>query len=392
MKIRVYPTQNQKILYDKLFNIQRFIYNSVLTFIADYQAIHDNKFPKLKTIRENMIHNDSPFTLNNDWLLKETVYDFRDEVMMCCLKNYKSSFARYKNDSKPFKIQFKSKKYEQLNGASISILSKYWNTGDKSWWSKLWTPEMKCLDKRDNNKLPSKLQHTSRLIKTPSNKYYIAMPIDKPELKENSHNITVIDPGIRTFSTGYNLSNNSIEEIGMGLSGTISRLHHQARKLQSKISNKKDYNHRQRYHFKRAYKRALEHIKNKIDDLHKHAAKHLCENNSLIVIPKLNFHNLDKLNKKSKSVAQTISHCSFVDRLITKATQYKNCHVEIVSEHWTSKSCSSCGNINHTLGSSKTFSCNKCNYIADRDANAAKNIFYKFINERVPFNTLLQVL
>jgi transposase len=43
----------------------------------------------------------------------------------------------------------------------------------------------------------------------------------------------------------------------------------------------------------------------------------------------------------------------------------------------TSKSCSKCGSINDTLGSSKLFKCSNCGHIDHRDSNAAFNIASK---------------
>jgi putative transposase len=44
------------------------------------------------------------------------------------------------------------------------------------------------------------------------------------------------------------------------------------------------------------------------------------------------------------------------------------------AEHYTSKTCSECGNIDHKLGASKIYHCKCCASIMDRDLNASKNI------------------
>ena len=49
-----------------------------------------------------------------------------------------------------------------------------------------------------------------------------------------------------------------------------------------------------------------------------------------------------------------------------------DCH-----EEYTSKTCSCCGRLNHTLGASKSFTCPFCHYVVDRDVGAARNIFLK---------------
>jgi len=46
-------------------------------------------------------------------------------------------------------------------------------------------------------------------------------------------------------------------------------------------------------------------------------------------------------------------------------------------EEYTSKTCFACGAQNHALGASSVFHCGSCGAHADRDVNAARNIFMK---------------
>jgi transposase len=60
----------------------------------------------------------------------------------------------------------------------------------------------------------------------------------------------------------------------------------------------------------------------------------------------------------------------------------------ICTEEYTSKTCGSCGRLNHNLGSNKVFKCpyEDCKYLADRDINAARNIFimnYKMVSSNL---------
>ena len=56
---------------------------------------------------------------------------------------------------------------------------------------------------------------------------------------------------------------------------------------------------------------------------------------------------------------------------------YKNKEVHEVEEHWTSKTCTVCGNIKFKLGAARVYNCEKCNLTLDRDLNASRNIFLK---------------
>jgi len=46
-------------------------------------------------------------------------------------------------------------------------------------------------------------------------------------------------------------------------------------------------------------------------------------------------------------------------------------------EEYTSKTCSSCGTVNDTLGGDRVFRCSACHVRLDRDVNAARNILIK---------------
>jgi putative transposase len=55
--------------------------------------------------------------------------------------------------------------------------------------------------------------------------------------------------------------------------------------------------------------------------------------------------------------------------------------VVIVEEDYTSVTCGSCGKYNEKLGGSKDFICPYCDYKADRDINASRNILLKYISD-----------
>ena len=66
-----------------------------------------------------------------------------------------------------------------------------------------------------------------------------------------------------------------------------------------------------------------------------------------------------KLNNKTARNMITMSHYLFKMRLINQAKKY-GCDIYIVNESYTSKTCSNCGKIDQSLGSSKVFNCENC--------------------------------
>jgi putative transposase len=225
-------------------------------------------------------------------------------------------------------------------------------------------------------RLPNKLTYDSRMIKDELNHYYIIIQIPLIDAKSENQtdSIISIDPGSRTFITCYDPKGNIIEG-GKNDIEKISRLLHNKNKLLKDIMKSK-----KKYKKKRALKRLCKRIRNMIDDCHKKLCKFLCSTYSIILIPKLNFHDL-KLNKRKKNKLKEWRHCEFVDRLITKSREYF-CNVIVVKEDYTSKTCTNCGNIKYDLGSSKSYCCEKCKILIDRDINGSRNILLKYLTEK----------
>jgi putative transposase len=114
----------------------------------------------------------------------------------------------------------------------------------------------------------------------------------------------------------------------------------------------------------------------------------LCQNYEVILIPIFQTQQMaNRTTRKirSKTARQMISwsHYTFRQRLLDKIRlEFPWVEVIIVTEEYTSKTCSCCGSINNSLGGSKIFHCRHCHVIMDRDLNAARNILIKSIQEQ----------
>jgi transposase len=82
-----------------------------------------------------------------------------------------------------------------------------------------------------------------------------------------------------------------------------------------------------------------------------------------------------RLNKRVKFVLQMLSHYSFRQHLKNKCIEY-GCHMEIVTEEFTSKTCTKCGKIGNNFNN-RTKKCSDCNYTINRDIGGARNILIK---------------
>ena len=178
-----------------------------------------------------------------------------------------------------------------------------------------------------------------------------------------------LDPGIRTFLTGY--SNNHCLKIGDNLYDTIKghiKKINEINKTELKPSIKKKI---ERKHYSK--------ITNKVDDLHWKTIKYLTDNYKDISLGNMSTKQICSgfLNPYVKRVGTSMRLYVFKERL-----KYK-CFVcgvnyQEVNERHTSRYCSNCGNgYNFRLTTEKEYGCRTCKIKIDRDINGAKNITIK---------------
>ena len=245
-------------------------------------------------------------------------------------------------------------------------------------------------DKRLNKVMNGTLYHNIKIIKTPTNKYYVCFTDDhkkeklKSEIKEEEINVCAIDPGGRTPYTTY--SENEVYEIGTNMNENLEKVFKIKKELniiyKKKIKEHKEKRVENKEYIlaKNNYRKINEKIRNMIDDLHFKAINKLMEY-QIILIPRLNTKKIieqENFNKKAKNVLQTLCHGQFIKRL-TERCELKGKHVIIVSEYLTSQICGSCFNKHKT--ESKTYKCPKCEITIDRYVNGARNIYTKYIGD-----------
>jgi len=204
-------------------------------------------------------------------------------------------------------------------------------------------------------------------------RYTLYVPINVPiNIKKKKHQIVALDPGETIFMAYHGLR--SCGYIGKNIRKPILKLYNKIKKIQkilskNKIKNKRKLIKRKRFLFKK--------IKYIVKELHNQTANFLCKKYKKILIPKFETqkmirthkttfkqhkkdyinkgeNNIEKkdrarfftkkgrLNKNVKFVLQQLSHYSFRQHLINKCCEH-GCHIEIVTEEFTSVTCTKCG-------------------------------------------------
>jgi putative transposase len=347
-------------------------------------------------LRANLLNSTAEFVQRRQWLLK-IPYDIRDEAAKDLVQAYKTNIAKNKknNTSKRFDVKYRNRKAPT---EVIRILAKHY-TGPGMFHTTFFTTPFKCA----REQLPSTLEYDSTLQKTRLGHFYLIVPrplaMHNNSTSESSHRddmdvehktttkrgVIALDPGVRTFLTGYTSTGECVE-WGKNDIQRLYRLGLGMDKLQRKAACSTTAQKRKRY--RRAWHRMSERIRNLRLDFHHKCAKWLCSNFAVILLPTLGTTQMSNRSKRSISSTSvrkmlTWSHAQFRDRLSEKARQFDHTHVVVdVDEAYTSKTCGQCGRLHHKLGASKHFRCGYCDFEGDRDFNAARNILMKFMGAR----------
>ena len=205
-----------------------------------------------------------------------------------------------------------------------------------------------------------------------NNRYYFLIPIKTICINNypKEENTIALDGGLRTFLTGY--SNSETIEICNNLQNKIIPIYKQLDSIQSKYDNQEINN-------KRGIEKRQRKISNLINELHWKSINYLIEEYDNILLGNISTKNIVSNEKKkigslNKRVALSMRLFIFKERLKYKCTLNKKKFIE-VNESYTSKTCSSCGNIKKEQNKTKIYKCEKCKCCIDRDYNGAKNIY-----------------
>jgi transposase len=361
----------QKDIIKRWFYAYLLMYNETIRFIKNNKNVKINykniRTYNLKDVRNKIILNSQHPYHNNDNKIKTHILD--TAIKLACA-NYKSAFTNLKNGNiKNFRIRYW--KFNKTNFL-LEIEPSYFKNG------------ILCPKILGNISYYSDIKHKQKYELTNINKavklmydklldnYYLLIPekVNKQNIAFKNDFIS-LDPGLRTFMTG--ISNNEVLEIGTNINDKLTSLI--IRK--NKILRKK---------IKECIKRKIEKrlnnkIKNLVTELHWKTIDFLTNNYKTILVGDMSTKSIinnksSKLSKLNKQLANVLSFYKFREKLQYKSSIKNNNYIK-VNEYYTSIKCSNCTFIKKDLGSNKTFNCNNCKLIQDRDVNASRNICLK---------------
>lgn len=207
--------------------------------------------------------------------------------------------------------------------------------------------------------------------------YYLVVPYTTTVKTNKEENwFCALDPGVRKFQTVYSPDNNDVTILG---DRAASKIYNLLLTLDSVIARQSKKPSSKKLSLQKII--LLNKIKNLQQELHRKTSRFLCENYNNILIPKLTKCNDIINSKKRKLVSKTVrsmvvlGHCKFVELLKTKANEYTNVNVVVVTEEYTSQTCLRCKE--RTKTSKENFTCKNCSFSCDRDVLGSINILLK---------------
>lgn len=373
LKLRLYPSQEQKIYFNKCFGCDRFVYNYYLAernkfYNENIKGIEDkNKRNEIyKTFQETSLKN---LKVQYPWL-KEV-----DSQGICnAYMNLKGAYQKfYKGQSELPK--FHSRKIK--NSYKNSMMKQ-----DCLDWNKheIDIPKIGKIQFR-NGKSPNWYKNRIKICsitvsKTPQEKYYVSILFEIKVKSQEKH----LDDENQAIGLDFDCDDMYIDSNGQSALKDFGfkkqkqlrhkQLHHLQIQLARKHKGSKNY---EKARIKLA--RLEEHITNCRKDWIEKETKRLTDDYQLIGIENLSIQGMMKGSRNAKNY-EDISWSTFVNRLEQKSVN-KNCRIIKIGKFFASSQiCRCCGFKNKEVKEKHLdeWTCPNCGTKHQRDVNASINI------------------
>ncbi|CAD6888915.1 unnamed protein product [Tilletia laevis] len=380
-KVRILPTTPQKEILRQALGTYRWTYNRALNILKTSTG----RSPDLTALRQQCV-NRSAFGGDDSmaWVFR-TSYRIREQA---CIEAFEAFAEMRKRQGNINRLRFRKKR--ALFG-SMRVRGDAWKGRTditEEYGSGGVINGLKDSDGRPFGDIDAGEPITATIegnitILWENGVWYLMVPFQTSRTKSDvatGPRICAIDPGIRTFATVYDpLRQRALQWGGKNNHQQLLKV---ARKVDSLLSRmaKPEVGHRKRYKMKIAANRYRRKLKSLATEIHRKLAHWLSKHYDTVLLPSLSAPQISARGQRrigTPSVRQMSAwaHGKFRQRLMDKM------HYLEVPEDYTSRTCSECGTDHPGLGGNSTFACpsEQCRMRADRDVNAAKNIFIKWL-------------
>ncbi|HEY9711386.1 MAG TPA: transposase [Oculatellaceae cyanobacterium] len=352
LKIRVYPEAELHKTWKQWLAASRYCYNQAISMLKSN--------PKLSaySLRNAVMNSDLP-----DWVKscpnhprENAIFDAHDAWRHAASRQGTASYRSCRQPVQAIKFHISNFK------------------------AGMWYPGLvKKLTFKASEVIPTNCEYATQLVRD-RQRWFAIFPTYVEKSPVKSSKVIALDPGVRTFLTGYD--SESILEFGSADIGRIQRLCSHLDKLMKSAAASCRKQKRRMY---KAASRIRIRIRHLIDESHKQIANYLTTNYKVIFLPTFETSQMvvkskRKLNTKTARAMLTWGHYRF-ERHLKQVAIRRGVVVVDVNESYTSKTCTACGFVHEKLGGSKLFKCPSCGHKHDRDWGGARNIMLRALRD-----------
>ena len=372
-KTEINPTQQQQSKIHQTIGICRFIYNF---YLAHNKEIYEQE----KRFVSGM---DFSKWLNNEYLPNNPEYQWIKTVSSKAVKQ------AIMNGEKAFKRFFKGiSKFPRFKKKKSQDVKCYFPKNSNTEWTverhRIKIPTLGFMRLKEKGYIPTNATVKSGTVSIQAGRYFVSVLVDTPEIKNTNANYTEgvgIDLGIKDLAKVSN--NKTFKNINK--SNKVKKLEKKLKREQKRLSKKYE-NKKKRGEKTATYSANIAKQVKKVQAIHmkltnirkdytNKVVNEIVKNKpSHITIEDLNVRGM----MKNRYLAKAISKQNFYyfRQKLGQKCKLNNIELRIVDRYYpSSKTCSCCGNIKKDLKlSDRTYICQECGLIIDRDVNASINL------------------
>ena len=383
-KVRLQPNKEQEHNFFRFAGTNRFSWNESLAF---YESVYKDKgeYAALSDMMkhlQDLKHNNSKYAWLNtvpEAITKQAMKD----LLKAYKKFYKDRKAGTFDPKHPDKYKPKFKKKGKCAESFYQRTDNIHKTDDTHIKITGIKKPVKCSMLKDIE-LPENIQNPR--ITFDGKYWYLSYSyeVDEADIIDSERDILGIDLGIKDFailSDGQHFGN-------INKHPEIRRLRKRLKRLQRQVSRKYEANITVDTHGKKIFHKTnnIKKLEQQIRLIYRRISNiqkiHMYEivksvmktKSQTIVIEDLNIKGMLQNPKLAKSIQE--ENLSEFRRILTYKCEQNGTEL-VIADRWypSSKTCSCCGNIKHNLKlSDRTFKCDVCGLVMDRDENAAVNL------------------